>query len=215
MSNIKDAENKAVKLLAGYEAGTFTKRAAMGGGDYPADFRKTKGRQVYTVKIINADASETHTALLCPGINGVATQGSIKTGAMTSVEAADTDNLSASTTNPGSIEDFLKFIQDNPAEVLGIQMKSTKAEQSGEQMSINQFSPFKTLEDEYIDLDMDEDNKTDNDKVSVLDLRGQGVQFDHQTKIKLPVVGASTLVVKIFFGSIFNQAAMANRVITG
>jgi hypothetical protein len=205
------AEKNAIEHLAsfegskaGYEKGTFARRAGMEGGPMLADFRKEPDAVVYTLKLVNANATDTHTALVCPGIRGVSTQGSIKTGAMSSVESALTANLSGSTTSPGSIEDFLLWIQENPAELLGLQIKSTNPDQSGVQVKVEQFSPFTQLANRTFNLDSDESNMSQNDKISVLDLRGQGVQFDKQTKIFLPVVGDNTAIIKLYFGKILN-----------
>lgn len=216
------AEQNAIQHLASfegentkaaYEKGTFAKKAAMEGGPMLADFRKVPGAKVYTLKLVNANATDTHTALICPGIRGVSTQGSIKTGAMSSVEASATTNLSGSTTSPGSIEDFLLWIQENPAELLGLQIKSTNPDQSGVQVKVQQFSPFTQLSDDTYNLDSDESNMSQNDKISVLDLRGQGVQFDKQTKIFLPIVEDNTATVKLYFGKILNIPGNFNELL--
>lgn len=222
MKDIRLAEQEAIRHLAafegkktkaGYEAGTLDKvRAGMDAGD--RDFRKTPGAKVYNLKIVNSDAANIHTALLCPGIFGTAEQGCIKTGAMSSVENAATTNLAASTTSYGTIEGFIQWIRENPAEILGFHLKSNSSEQSSVQMKVEQYSPFNKMSDAIFDLDRDENDKSQNDKISVVDLRGQGIQFDKQTKIHMPVAVDSTLYMKVYIGDIYNQEKFFNHAIT-
>lgn len=160
--------------------------------------------RIFVMTLTNANAAN-RTALICPGYLWVPAGGSA-TGA--AAEGAFNDTTGAiglsGAGSPKTITEFFAFIANSPVAVAGIKIESTVATQVSQQLIIEHMSPFKTMEQQIINLGSYQNENTFRDKIVTIPT--PNLVLSSNTKIYLPIVGTSTCTVTFLAGAIANQA---------
>ncbi|MBL4694030.1 hypothetical protein JKY72_01550 [Candidatus Gracilibacteria bacterium] len=209
MKTIEQAEKEAYKML-NYE-GLRLPQNYEGGGIMNVPYANIPGAIPIDIAIVNANAA-TRIVLLSGGVDTETTAGVIKNGAFN--DKNGDAGLTASTTSPFTLSQFLKMAARNPMKILGIDMDSTVESQRSKKVTIFRQSPFRQLASDIIPLNSTFTNQSQNLKTINLDLRNKNVQIDDQTLIELPISGSSSLELTIWVGDIANIAgafSQANR----
>jgi hypothetical protein len=168
----------------------------------------------FTVTLVNTFTSVKQ-ALLSPSYSpslpaGNAGGAPIADGAIVTVGA---DTLTASG-SPKTIAELLKFIERNPARLIGMKITSNATDQLAQQVVVQRKSPFATLQDEFIDLASYTREEANNDKM--VTVRGLNYQFDDQTEIRFPVAAGAAgtptrTTITLYFGAVLNPASALNK----
>lgn len=211
-----DLENFAEENFSSFEgdAGLYT-----GEGDHFLNFNGAGGfanegaspRQ-FTVTITNGTAAD-QTVTLIPGYTWKpgdtdATRKILFDGTM---YTDGSSNTVVGAGSPKTIKEFLAFINANPTSLVGMQVTSNNSStQVKQQMTINDLSPFRTLENRVVNLANYADQNTYQDKTLTFPLKD--VVIGPETEITLPIIANSVCTITFYCGGVFsNSSALKNK----
>lgn len=110
--------------------------------------------------------------------------------------------------NPKSIDEFIAWINLNPTQVVAMRLQSNLSAQLQTTMNIVRKSPFKSLENESINIGSFVSEANNNDKLVTVN---RPFQMDNQTEISLFVPDTAITTVTLFCGGVLNTAAALNN----
>jgi hypothetical protein len=152
----------------------------------------------YVMTLVNA-AAATRTCYITPGY--YPDTGTVIDGSFNDI------NGNAGLTGSGSpkgVKYFHAFLEEVPTICNGLKIQSTDATQVTQQLTIENLSPFRNLEDKILDLGSFTDEHSFNDKI--VSVPTPGLVMGAQTRIKLPVVASSTCTVTFWVGAMLNNS---------
>ena len=165
--------------------------------------------RIFIMTLTNANAAS-RTALLCPGYlyyPGTTMNGAVLDGAFNDTTGAAGLTGAGS---PKSVTEFFAFVSNSPVAISGIKIESTLATQVSQQLVIEHMSPFKTLEQQIINLGSYQNENTFRDKIVTIPT--PNLIMSNNTKIYLPIVGSSSCTITFLAGAILNPAhALQNK----
>lgn len=182
-----------------------------GAGDDLLDFngqstdfslKKSLDKQ-FSFKLVNANAA-TRTAVLFAGYltgNATLAPGQLINGAFNDINGDA--GLTGSNVSAQDIASLQNYLIHNPTRLEAMKIKSTDATQIEESLVYQRLSPFQTEPSVNIRPSDFINQDSNQDKISVFPV---AVQLDDQSKIQLPVVGSSTVVITLYFGASLNPA---------
>jgi hypothetical protein len=178
------------------------------GGDNRSFANVMDEGRIFIMTLTNTVTTANRTAYLIPGITwapGRTANGFIADGTFNDV--AGNAGLTAAGA-PGTITDFLAFIKDNPTQVNAIRVESSNSLQIGQQIVIEELSPFRTLQNRLITLASFQDENTYRDKIVTVPT--PGLILSGQCRMTLPIVytasSNTTTTITFFCGAVTNQA---------
>jgi hypothetical protein len=177
-----------------------------GGGDAGSFMDSINKGKVYNLRLVNAHATLTLTALLCPGLISTA-QGLIAEGAFTSVEG--TAGLSGNG-RPYSVPYFNATIQRFPTYILGFKLTSTNINQLEENLIISKDNPYRQMGSEILTPGVYASEANPNTGLLTVNYQ---FQMDNETKISYTVLPLTTVnFIFIIGASLKTTSALTNKV---
>lgn len=161
-------------------------------------------KKTFSVTIVNAHA-DARTFVIGRGLND-AEVGQLIEGAFDAQnDVADAASLTA-TGKPFSVNKFNEDFREAPLLVSKIKFKSNSALQTEEVITYKRDSAYQGLGDQPIALSDYTDENTQRDGIVTMN---RTLQFDHKSKLEVPVVGASSLTITIEIVNSFDRSDQA------
>jgi hypothetical protein len=224
--NLANIQRMAANLQPEYENYEGDQRTAIytGYNDDLVDFdgqatdfaNEVAGQRTFTLTFTNLIQTGVKYAGLSPAYIHTYAAGNINGAPIaTGVMVTDTGKTLTAQGTPKAIEELTAFLADNPARLVSMKIVSNNADQLAQMCIIKQRSPFRNLEDSYLNLADYTVETSNNDKM--LTLKGLQYQFDKQTEFLFPIVPSADGVtavkttITLKFGAVLNTAAALNK----
>jgi len=115
-----------------------------------------------------------------------------------------TDKVVTCKGKPKSYDEFLAFIKNNPARLLGMKMQVDDDSQLSEDITVRKISPFRSLQDRTISPSIFKNSSQNNSKLVEIPLQDE--QLDNQTVMLYTLGAGRTVTFTFFIGAIRNVA---------
>lgn len=172
-------------------------------------FSGDKKKNVYTINIANAHATETRTIAIFPGY--FLDKANIKDSAGAAVDGILTDTIAdvTITGKPKPVYELLEFAKLVPMRISEIKMLVSDSAQFENPFSVRKLSPFSELGSEDIVPSNYKNTQQFDDKR--VEMAFVDLQVDNQTVIYYTINPATSVTLNLFVNGVLNSAAALNK----